>query len=190
MWANRSRMLIVDILNTLKQTTIGSGLFSSGLFILDLMLILSTSFFLSFVEQQHLHKRPLKGGTHLNNWNVSRALTSGLGGITDCSQWNEMTIGRKIILCIEILSSTIQQATHHLVGDKSITAELKVSIFNFIYLSNIFDKVPSPSQPLQTNVSHMKNYFILVQIKTFYLTSNIIIKIIKSPITPVISNKL
>ena len=45
--------------------------------------------FLSFVEQQHLHKKPLKGGTHLNNWNVSRALTSGLGGITDCSQWDD-----------------------------------------------------------------------------------------------------
>ena len=36
----------------------------------------------------------------------------------------------------------------------------------------------------------MKNYFIFVQIKTFFLTSNIIIKIIKSPITPVMSNKL
>ena len=35
----------LDILNTLKLTTIGSGLFSSSLFILDLILVLSIYFF-------------------------------------------------------------------------------------------------------------------------------------------------
>ena len=184
----------VDILNTLTLTTIGSGWFSSALLILDLMLIFNNNI---CIKACILTESIWKVETNFKQLTcVSSSLICGQGEAASQIALIEMRwqLEEKCILCIEILSSNIQQATSHLLGDKSITAELKVSIFNLFIFQIFFDKVANPC-PVPTSVSNMKNYSILVQIKTFYLTSNII-NIIKIPITAwcrwatVTSNKL